>query len=246
MRVALGIDPQTESTSNRILVGEETPDEQVVDDNRGRVRPRVAAIEPPSGDDRDTDGLEEALADGVGMGDVLSIRDAALDSESLPGAVRQAVASVDAAVPMTEFHTQPALIDRLLRTERMLSVISAALGGIALTLAAIGLAGLLGYIVARRRQEIGVRMALGASAADVVRMVLRDSSRLIGMGLAIGLPCAYGVARVLRSLLFELEPVDIPTTAMAFAVLSAVALAAAWLPARRAASIDAVSALRKE
>jgi len=170
----------------------------------------------------------------------------AVDSTALREAVRQAVASIDGNVPLTEFHTQPALIDRLLRTERMMSVISAALGGIALTLAAIGLAGLLGYMVARRRKEIGVRMALGATAADVIRMVLRDSSRLIGIGLAIGLPCAYGVARVLRSLLFELEPVDIPTTAMAFAVLSAVALAAAWLPARRAASIDAVSALRKE
>jgi predicted permease len=169
----------------------------------------------------------------------------AVDAESLRDAVRQAVASIDPAVPMTEFHTQPALIDRLLRTERMLSVISAALGGIALTLAAIGLAGLLGYIVARRRTEIGVRMALGASAADVIRMVLRDSSRLVAIGSAIGLPCAYGVAKVLQSLLFQLEPVDVPTTAIAFAVLCGVALAAAWLPARRAARIDAVSALRQ-
>jgi predicted permease len=170
----------------------------------------------------------------------------AIDAESLRDAVRQAVASIDPAVPMTEFHTQPALIDRMLRTERMLSVISAALGGMALTLAAIGLAGLLGYIVARRRREIGVRMALGASARDVVRMVLRDSSSLVFAGLVVGLPCAYGVARVLQSLLFQLEPLDIPTTAIAFVVLCGVALVAAWLPARRAARIDAVSALRQE
>ena len=170
----------------------------------------------------------------------------AIDSASLQAAVRRAVASVDAAVPMTEFHTQPALIDRTLRTERMLSVISTALGGIALTLAAIGLAGLLGYIVARRRTEIGIRMALGASARDVIGMVLRDSSSLLVAGLAIGLPCAYGVAKVLQSLLFQLEPVDLPTTAVAFAVLCGVSLAAAWLPARRAARIDAVSALRQE
>jgi len=169
-----------------------------------------------------------------------------VDSASIAHIVRQAVASIDPSVPMTEFHTQAGLIDRTLRTERMLGVISAALGAIALALSAIGLAGLLAYIVARRRTEIGVRMALGASSRDVVAMVLRDSCWLVAVGIAIGLPCAYGVSRTLRTLLFQLDPLDLPTTAVAFFVLCAVALAAAWLPARRAAAIDAVSALRQE
>jgi predicted permease len=170
----------------------------------------------------------------------------AVDAASIGPAVRQAVASIDPAVPVTEFHTQTGLIDRTLRTERMLGVISAALGASALALSAIGLAGLLAYIVARRRAEIGIRMALGATAHNVVRMVLRDSCWLVATGAAIGLPVAYGVARMLRTALFQLEAIDVPTTLVACFVLFAVALAAAWLPARRAASIDAVSALRQE
>ena len=160
--------------------------------------------------------------------------------------IRRAVASVDPLVPLTEFHTQSGLIDRQLRTERMLGLISVSMGVLALVIASIGLAGLLAYAVARRRTEIGVRMALGASARDVVAMVLRDSFWLVGAGVVAGLPCAYAVGRALQTLLFQLEPVDIPTTAAAFVVLCVVAVLAAWVPARRAASIDALSALRRD
>jgi ABC-type antimicrobial peptide transport system permease subunit len=127
-----------------------------------------------------------------------------------------------------------------------MGIISAALGAIALTIAAIGVAGLLAYVVARRRTEIGVRIALGASTRDVVRLVLADCGGLVVAGVAVGLPCAYGVARVLRTSLFQVEPFDVPTAAASCAVLCAVALAAAWLPARRAARIDAITALRQE
>ncbi len=164
----------------------------------------------------------------------------------LGDAIRKAVASIDPSVPVTELHTQSALIDRTLRTERLLGIISAALGVIALTIAAIGLGGLLAYVVAKRRTEIGLRIALGASSRNVVRMVLADCGWLVGAGLLVGLPCAYGVARLLRTSLFQLEPFDVPTTVAACAVLGAVAVAAAWLPARRAASIDAITALRQE
>ena len=105
-----------------------------------------------------------------------------MDSGRLAEAVRKAVAAVDPAVPLTEFHTQTALIDRLLRTERLLGFVSAAFGLVALTLAAIGLGGVLAYAVARRTNEIGVRMALGAAAGDVIRMVLRDSLWMVGLG----------------------------------------------------------------
>jgi len=169
-----------------------------------------------------------------------------VDSGRLTEAVRRVVAAVDPAVPLTEFHTQSALIDRLLRTERLLSFLSAAFGLVALTLAAIGLGGLLAYAVGRRTNEIGVRMALGGAASDVIRMVLRDSLWMVGTGILIGLPCAYAVARVLRTALFQLEPVDPPTAALSLLTLFAVALLAAWVPARRAARMDPMTALRQE
>jgi predicted permease len=169
-----------------------------------------------------------------------------LDSARLAEAVRNAIASVDPAVPMSQFHTQTGLIDRLLRTERLLGFASAAFGLVALALAAIGLGGLLAYAVARRTNEIGVRMALGAAARDVVLAVLRDSLGMVGAGILIGLPCAYAVARLLKTALFGLEPIDPWTAALALFSLSVVALVAAWIPARRAARIDPMTALREE
>ena len=170
----------------------------------------------------------------------------AMDSSRLAEEVRRAVASVDPAVPVTEFHTQTALIDRLLRTERLLGFVSAAFGLVALALAAIGLGGLLAYAVARRTSEIGVRMALGARAGDVIGMVLRESLWMVVVGILIGLPCAFAIGRTLRSALFRLEPLDPSTSALSVAALLAVALAAAWIPARRAASIDPILALKEE
>jgi predicted permease len=169
-----------------------------------------------------------------------------IDSGRLVEAVRRAVAAVDPAVPLTEFHTQTALIDRMLRTERLLGFVSAAFGLVALTLAAIGLGGVLAYAVARRTNEIGVRMALGAAAGDVIRMVLRDSFWMVGLGVVIGLPCAYIIGRILKTALFRLEPLDPGTAGLAFGALLAVALLAAWFPARRAARIDPMTALREE
>lgn len=171
---------------------------------------------------------------------------AAIGSERLAAEVRRAVASLNEAVPLTEFHTQTSLINRGLRTERLLAFLSGGFGLIALILAAIGLGGLLAYAVARRTNEIGVRMALGAAPADVTRMVLRDAASMGRLGILIGLPAAYGVSRFLEASLFELEPIDPFSTALALVVLLLVALTAAWLPARRAARVSPVTALREE
>src|SRR5262249_45053079 len=136
--------------------------------------------------------------------------------------------------------------DRLLRTERLLGFLSGAFGVVALSLSAIGLGGLLAYSVARRTNEIGIRMALGAASRDVIRMVLGDSFWMVGAGILVGIPCAYGVGRALKSTLFQLEPLDVPTAAISFLMLLVIALFAAWIPARRAANIDPMSALREE
>ncbi len=169
-----------------------------------------------------------------------------MDASRLRESVRQAVAAVDPAVPLTEFHTQSGLIDRLLRTERLMGILSGAFGGLALALSAIGLGGLLAYAVARRSNEIGVRMALGAAAGDVIRMVLRDSLWMVAIGILVGLPCAYAIGRYLKTSLFRLEPLDPSTAAIALMVLLVVALGAAWVPARRAARVDPVVALRQD
>jgi macrolide transport system ATP-binding/permease protein len=165
---------------------------------------------------------------------------------NLSAAVRTLVAGIDPAVPLAEFHTQAALIDRLLRTERLLGFLSAAFGAIALTLAVVGLTGLLAYAVVRRTNEIGVRMALGARPDDVTRMVLRDALGMLIAGVVIGLPCAYALAKTMSSELFNLQPLDPATLALSLATLLIATCLAAWLPAARAARINPVSALRQE
>jgi predicted permease len=165
---------------------------------------------------------------------------------TLAAAIHEAARRVNPDVPVTELFTQSALIDRMLRTERLLSIASRAFGAVALVLAAIGLAGLLIYAVARRTSEIGLRMAMGAAPGDVARMVLRDSCWLVAGGILVGLPAAMVVARLLRSTLVGVHAADPTTTGIALAILGTVALLAAWLPARRAAAIDPMAALREE
>jgi predicted permease len=179
-------------------------------------------------------------------GDIHFAIRAAIRTEQLAAAVRRVAASLNPAVPVTEFHTQAVLIERSLRSERLLAFVSGGFGIVALVLATIGLGGLLAYAVSRRTNEIGVRMALGAERADVIRMVLRDSMGMAALGLAIGLPAAYGVARFLEASLYGLKPVDPVSAGCALAVFLIVALTAAWIPARRAAGIDPLMALREE
>jgi predicted lysophospholipase L1 biosynthesis ABC-type transport system permease subunit len=182
---------------------------------------------------------------GFPMGDHLAIR-ARIDSGALAAAVRQAVARVDPAVPLAEFHTQSGLIDRLLRTERLLALVSGVFSLVALVLAAVGLGGLLAYAVARRTNEIGIRMALGATGRQVRRMVLGDTLRMVGAGALIGVPAAWAVGRYLESQLFELEPIDPTTASLALLALIVIAGMASLFPARRAAAVSPVTALHEE
>jgi ABC-type antimicrobial peptide transport system permease subunit len=117
--------------------------------------------------------------------------------------------------------------------------------GVGVLLATVGLFGMLSFAVAQRTREIGVRMALGARRADVIRMILADSARLSVAGLAIGGLAAVAAARAIRSMLFGVTPVDPATFGAVTVVVAAVALIASYVPARRAASVDPVIVMRE-
>jgi ABC-type antimicrobial peptide transport system permease subunit len=133
-----------------------------------------------------------------------------------------------------------------LLTERLLSTLSSVFGCLATLLAAVGLYGVMAFMVARRTREIGIRMALGAGQGSVVWMVLRETLTLAGIGVAIGLAGAYGVTRLIQTQLFGVEPTDLLTMAAASLGIAAVTTLAGYIPARRATGIDPMSALRWE
>jgi putative ABC transport system permease protein len=136
--------------------------------------------------------------------------------------------------------------DNSLASERLnLSVLGVS-ALVALTLSVVGLYGVLAYSVARRQREIGVRTALGAQSRDVLRLVLGQGMRLTALGILLGIVSAFWLTRWLSSLLFEITPLDPATFSAVSVLLLAVALTACWIPARRAASIDPMQALRDQ
>ncbi len=161
-------------------------------------------------------------------------------------ALRQQVARLDPAMPVYEMKTLENQLDETLITERLIATLSAAFGVLATLLASIGLYGVMAFTVERRTKELGLRMALGAAQSTVVWMVLREVLLLLGAGLLIGLPSALALSRLVSSQLFGVAPTDIPTALLATAVLAAVAIAAGFLPARRASHIDPIRALKYE
>jgi putative ABC transport system permease protein len=129
--------------------------------------------------------------------------------------------------------------------ERMVAALSGFFGGLALLLAAIGLYGVTSYAASRRRREIAVRMALGAEAPRVVRMVVGSALRLAAVGLVAGAALSLWGSRFVGALLFGLEPRDVPTLLAAAATLAGTCMLASWLPARRASRIDPAQVLRE-
>jgi len=169
----------------------------------------------------------------------------ALPPAALGDALRKAVAAVDAQVPMYAVQTQAEAMRASYDSQILMAGLTTILGGLALLLAAIGLYGLMAYNVTRRTREIGVRVALGASRGSVLGMVLRQSLRLVGIGVLLGLPLAWMAGRALTSLLYQVTPGDPWAFGGAVLFLAAVAVGAAWWPARRAARVDPMAALRE-
>ena len=162
------------------------------------------------------------------------------------GAVRQIVHEADGRVPATNFKTQAADIDQTINQEIVFARLCSAFAILALVIACVGLYATMAYAVARRTNEIGLRMALGAGRGAVVWMVLREVCVLAAVGLAIGVPTALGTSRLIESFLFEMKPNDPRALALAAAILSIAALVAGYGPARRASRVDPMVALRHE
>ena len=164
---------------------------------------------------------------------------------SLIPSVKAAVGEVNLDISL-QFRTLALQLDESLGRERLLATLSGLFGALALALAVIGLYGVMSYNVARRRNEIGIRMALGAEQSRVLRMVMGEAAILIVAGLALGLAGAIYGTRFLASFLYRLEPNDPTTLAAACVILVASAAVAGFLPARRAANLDPMTALREE
>lgn len=175
----------------------------------------------------------------------LVVRTASTPAAFAPS-VRAAVWEVDPRVPITDVETMSRVVaDATSRAGfTMLMLVIAA--GVALLLGSVGIYGVISYGVTQRRQEIGVRMALGAESQGVAGMVVRQGAVVAAIGLAVGVAAALGVTRVMEALLFEVSPTDPPTFGFVVALLFTVAVVASWVPARRAASVDPAIALRAE
>jgi predicted permease len=157
---------------------------------------------------------------------------------------REALSAVDARLPMINPRTVEAIVSDSMSAASFTVVLLGIAAGIALLLGTVGIYGVISYIVSRRTQEIGVRIALGAPSGTVLRGVVGEGMTLTAIGLVLGLIGAWGVSRVLASLLYGVSATDPATFAATAALLAGVALLATWIPARRAARVDPVEALR--
>ena len=168
------------------------------------------------------------------------------DPHAIAGPVREAIRGVTPLLPVLEINTVDEQLGVVLAPERLIARIAAIFAAIALLLSCVGLYGLVAFLTVRRTSEIGIRIALGASRATILEMVLADGLKLVGLGILVGLIGALSSSRLIASRLYGIETGDPGTIAIACTLLVAVAAIAGYLPARRAAMVDPMTALRCE
>jgi ABC-type antimicrobial peptide transport system permease subunit len=168
------------------------------------------------------------------------------DPTSLASAVREAVWSIDPDQPVSEIITMDGVLDREVAPRRVQGVLLGGFAVLALTLACVGIYGVMAYLVTQQRHEIGIRLALGAHSRHILGLILGRGAKLTATGVGVGIAAALLVTRLMRSLLFGVTPTDPTTFAGVAFLLIFVALAACYIPARRATRVDPLVALRYE
>jgi putative ABC transport system permease protein len=163
---------------------------------------------------------------------------------SLASGARRVIAELDPSLPVTAVRSMLDVVALSQSRPRFLSVLLTFFTAIAVALAAIGVYGVISYWVARRTSEIGIRMAIGADASRILRMVLQEGVALGAAGAIIGLAGAAWLTRFLKTVLFGIDPLDVKTLAVTVALLFTLAVLASWIPARRATRVDPSIALR--
>ncbi len=169
-----------------------------------------------------------------------------MPSDQMFAAIRRQVREIDPNLPLFAMRTLDDQLDRALITERLIAGLSVVFGFLATLLAVIGLYGVMAYTVARRSREIGIRIALGAIGGNVLWLIMREVVILVGIGVAIGLPSAWALTKLVQTQLYGVQPHDLFTLFAATATLAAVALAAGYIPALRATRLDPIQVLRYE
>jgi predicted permease len=164
----------------------------------------------------------------------------------IANSLRETVRGADANLPVYELKTVQRVVDEDLFAERVIATLSAAFGGLAALLSALGIYGVLAYLVVQRTREIGIRVALGAAAGHVRGLVFKEVGWMVLAGSLVGLPLAYGLGRLSESLLYGVHAGDVPVYAASLGIICLVALAACYIPSRRATRIDPIVALRYE
>jgi putative ABC transport system permease protein len=170
----------------------------------------------------------------------------AADPTAMAPALRRALWSVNKDAPITDLLTMDQVVADSVSDTRYQAILLGSFGALGLILAMVGIYGVLAYAVSQRTHEFGVRMALGAQPGNILRMVIREGMLLVVVGIALGVAGALALGRVLESLLFEVKPTDPPTFVAVAIALALVALAACWIPARRAMRVEPMEALRYE
>jgi len=190
--------------------------------------------------------LPQTAAFGVSTRMSFVVRTEGTSAASIASSIRSTVSDLDPSVPIFQLQTMSDVVGDSLVRPRFLSLLLGAFSAIALSLAAIGIYGVMAYSVTQRTQEIGVRVALGATTRNVLAMVVGEGLKMTVVGLAVGLSGAFWLTRWMASLLFEVSATDPFTLAMVGVGLTAVGLLACFVPARRAAKVDPMVALRYE